>query len=170
MSNGVFKNDKKAILPTYATDKSACFDLHACFTEETCIRVYTPNNRSYDVFPSERPDGNIIEIKPQHRYLVNTGLIFHLNSWESLRIHPRSGLSLKNGITIMNGEGVVDEDYRDEVKVILCNFSNIPFRLSHGDRICQAEYVNDTRKNIFELFTKPEKHQSRNGGFGSTGM
>ena len=104
------------------------------------------------------------------RMLIPTGLIFDLSTNTSLRIHPRSGLSSKNGINIANCEGVVDSDYVEQTFVLLINISNIPFEVSDGMRIAQAEIVSVVDVDIKEISKRPEQKTSRNGGFGSTGL
>lgn len=140
-----YKSNTNASCPVYATASSACFDLCACLS-----------------FP-------ILTINPGQRVLVSTGLIFDIPKGFSLRLHPRSGLALKNGLTLLNCEGVIDEDYVDAVGAILLNTSADVFVLNHGDRICQAELVRDIKVDFEEIVTPPLKKTDRSGGFGSTG-
>ncbi|OUV90828.1 MAG: hypothetical protein CBD03_05550 [Rhizobiales bacterium TMED143] len=88
-----------------------------------------------------------------------------------MRIHPRSGLAFKNGITLANSEGVVDSDYVQQTYVMLYNMSDKAFIVEDGDRIAQAEVLESYSKFVFEeVFDEPETKTSRTGGFGSTGV
>lgn len=171
----IHKLNKNAIIPKYATEKSACFDIHACLDNNSKIKSFIIDNSPYMTSCKERSVtlkytekyGLIIE--PRSRALVPTGLSFSIPNNHSIRLHPRSGLSFKNGIILANCEGVIDEDYVEEVFVPIYNISNKEFIIKHGDRICQAELVLDTRVKIIETYNKIDKKSDRNGGFGSTG-
>ena len=78
-----------------------------------------------------------IILKPMERKLIPTGLKIELEHGYEAQIRPRSGLALKNGITVLNTPGTIDADYRGEIGVILINLSNEPFTINDGDRICQ---------------------------------
>ena len=104
------------------------------------------------------------------RMMIPTGLVFDISDDTSLRIHPRSGLSSKNGINIANCEGVVDSDYVEQTFVLLLNISDIPFEVSDGMRIAQAEIVPVYDVDIKEISTRPQQKTTRTGGFGSTGL
>ena len=162
----VYKADPEAILPQYATKSSACFDLHACLIPHTTVKMYSWGNDEDIIHVNEY---GIVIIPPFSRGLIPTGLIFDIPKQHSLRLHPRSGISLKYGINLINCEGVVDQDYVEPVYVALHNTSNVSFKIAHGDRICQAELVCDARYDIIETNIKPKKKTDRNGGFGSTG-
>ena len=102
--------------------------------------------------------------------MVETGLIFDIPIGYSIRIHPRSGLAFKKGITLLNAEGIIDSDYTDELKILLYNTSNIDFFVHQGDRIAQGELVKNLDYTIEECYTAPAKKTNRIGGFGSTGV
>lgn len=168
----VFKCNANAIVPAYSTEASACFDLHACLPAGTRVRAKVKTNPlSRDTDAIFAPGSELtISITPGARALIPTGLKFHIPKGHSLRLHPRSGHAFKNGVTLINCEGVVDEDYVDEVFVAVYNTSNEIFVIKHGDRICQAELVKDIKVNISESKVEPTKKTNRNGGFGSTGV
>jgi dUTP pyrophosphatase len=91
----------------------------------------------------------------------------------SARLHPRSGLAVKNGVTLINAEGVIDADYCQEVFIPLYNTTNTPFKITHGDRIAQVEIVEYARQVRYITYTQatPELQKTnRVGGFGSTGV
>jgi dUTP pyrophosphatase len=88
----------------------------------------------------------------------------------SIRLHPRSGLSLKRGLVLANSEGIVDVDYQQQVFVLLTNISSIGQTIKAGERIAQAEVTCNEQVEFVVLANAPEKHSERNGGFGSTGV
>jgi dUTP pyrophosphatase len=162
----VFKAYDEAILPTYGSERSSCFDLYACLDpiEFVTYRDLDNNKDKMDV----TQDGSIY-IEPMERVMVPTGLIFDLKSDQDLRVHPRSSLAVKDGITLCNAIGVIDPDYVDMTFVPLINLSNKPYKVSHGDRIAQGE-IRLRSRTIFETVTeKPEQKTDRTGGCGSTG-
>lgn len=163
----VYKVFSDAILPKYATKASACFDLHACLIPGESIKRCGLTNR---LFESNIKDSRSIEVKPGERVLIPTGLKFHIPQNHSIRLHPRSGLAFKNGLALSNSEGVIDEDYVEQVFVCVINNSAETFTVAHGDRICQAELVLDCRCGLQETDIPPTKKTERDGGFGSTGI
>jgi dUTP pyrophosphatase len=168
----IFKINEAAITPQYSTEASACFDIHACLPQSTRVKAKVKTNplsRDTDAILPSNSDLTIT-LPPGARALIPTGLKFHIPKNHSLRLHPRSGHAFKNGITLVNCEGIIDEDYVDEVFVAVYNTSNEPFVIKHGDRICQAELVKDIKVNISESKVEPTKKTSRSGGFGSTGV
>lgn len=106
-------------------------------------------------------------IEPSQRLLVPLDICIELPKGTFGHILPRSGLALKNGIHV--GAGVIDEDYRGNVGVLLFNLGNTPFVFKEGDRI--AQLVIKSYENI-GLVQKEKLDQSErgNGGFGSTGV
>jgi len=168
----IFRANEKAIIPSYSTQSSACFDLHACITPDIPIKFHLPyDNSSAEWQGFFQPDyKDKIDLWPKHRYLIPTGLIFDIPFGHSIRVHPRSGLALKNGITLMNCEGVIDEDYVEPVYVILLNTSEVRFTIKNGDRIAQAELVKDLKAEFLEIGERPVSKTNRSGGFGSTGL
>lgn len=79
-----------------------------------------------------------VTLKPGERVLIPTGLYFELVKGLELQVRPRSGLAIKNGITVLNSPGTVDSHYRGEVKIPLINLGQEPFTVVKGDRIAQA--------------------------------
>ena len=161
-----YKLFPEAHMPVKGSDLAACFDLKASMRDGDEIKFYNKQN----VKASQKVVDQKITMYHGDRMLIPTGLVFDLSTDTSLRIHPRSGLSSKNGINIANCEGVVDSDYVEQTFVLLLNISNIPFEVSDGMRIAQAEIVPVVDVDIKEIFMRPEQKTSRNGGFGSTGL
>ena len=107
-------------------------------------------------------------IKPGERQLVPTGLAIALPEGYEAQIRPRSGLALRNGVTILNTPGTIDSDYRGEVKVILVNFSNCNFIIQRGMRIAQMVIAPVLQVSLMDVDILPETARGEDG-FGSTG-
>ena len=130
-------------LPSYATSGSAGMDLTAALEEAFVL-------------------------EPGERTLISTGLSIALPIGYEAQIRPRSGLALKNGITVLNAPGTIDADYRGEIKVILANLGTEEFTIERGMRIAQMvvakhEHVEWDKTESLEDTDRGE------GGFGSTG-
>ena len=104
--------------------------------------------------------------------MVPTGLHFKIPEGYELQVRPRSGLAAKQGLTVLNTPGTVDQGYRGEVKVILVNISNDTTTIQHGDRIAQAVLcpVLTKRTAKLQIITDLETTDRGSGGFGSTGV
>lgn len=131
-------------IPAYATEHSAGMDL--------CAAV-----------------ANDIVIEPGKRALVPTGLAMALPEGYEAQVRPRSGLALKNGITVLNSPGTIDADYRGEVQVILANLGTEPFTITRGMRIAQMVVASYARVEWNEVSELNETARGA-GGFGSTGL
>jgi dUTP pyrophosphatase len=102
--------------------------------------------------------------------MVPTGLILDIPEGHSVRVHARSGLSLKQGLVLANAEGVIDSDYVEELMVLIWNISDNAINIHTGDRIAQAELIKDETYSIVETAARPGVKTSRVGGMGSTGI
>src|SRR5271170_6616043 len=131
-------------LPKYATEHAAGMDLCAAIA-------------------------NDIVIEPGKRTLVPTGLSIALPEGYEAQVRPRSGLALKNGITVLNSPGTIDADYRGEVQVILANLGAEPFIITRGMRIAQMVVASYARVEWQQVAELPESARGA-GGFGSTGL
>lgn len=109
-----------------------------------------------------------IVLAPGARAAIPTGLKLALPHGYEMQIRPRSGLALKNGITLPNTPGTIDEDYRGEVKVIIINLGTESFVISRGMRIAQGVIAPVTRLEWQEVSALDETLRGE-GGFGSTG-
>ena len=136
--------DNSITLPKYETISSAGMD----------IRAFIPEG--------------IIEIKPQERKLIRTGLCLEIPKGYEVQIRPRSGLALKNGITVLNSPGTIDADYRGELKIILINHSKEKFSVKKGERIAQMVVCPVVRVQLEEVQELPITNRGASG-FGSTG-
>lgn len=132
-------------LPAYATTESAGMD----------VRAFLPNGS--------------VTLHPGDRALIATGLYMQLPAGYECQIRPRSGLALRNGITIVNSPGTIDADYRGEIGVILMNVGTEDFVVADGERICQMvikEYTRVKWNQVEEL----DRTERGDGGFGHTGV
>ncbi len=114
------------------------------------------------------PDGPVT-LKPMERALLPTGLYMQLPEGYECQIRPRSGLALKNGITIVNSPGTVDCDYRGEVKIILMNAGSEDFTVNDGERICQMVIKEYTRVT-WEPVERLDRTEREDGSFGHSGV
>ncbi len=131
-------------LPQYQTEGSAGLDLCAACRED-------------------------VVILPGHRALVPTGICIALpNSGYEAQIRPRSGLALKNGITLPNSPGTIDSDYRGEIQVILLNLGQEPFTVKRGMRIAQMIIAPVVKAKLVQADNLEDTVRAA-GGFGSTG-
>lgn len=110
-----------------------------------------------------------IVLKPLERRAVPTGISIALPEGYEAQIRPRSGLALKNGISVPNSPGTIDADYRGEVCAILINLSNEDFKIERGMRIAQMVVAQHSRVN-WNIVTTLDETERGEGGFGSTGV
>jgi dUTP pyrophosphatase len=131
-------------LPRYATAQSAGMDVLAAIDEDMVLEVGT-------------------------RALVPTGIAIALPDGYEAQVRMRSGLAIKNGLTLLNGPGTIDADYRGEIKVILANLGDAPFTITRGLRIAQLVIAQYTRAHWQEV-AELSATERGTGGFGSTGV
>lgn len=136
-------NKSHHALPQYSTPLSAGMDLRANIDES-------------------------ITLKPLERKLIPTGLYIALPEGYEAQIRPRSGLAIKNGITVLNTPGTIDADYRGEICVILVNLSSDEFTINDGDRICQMVVARHETAEWLPVETLSTTERGE-GGFGHTG-
>ena len=132
------------ILPEYETEGSAGMDVRA-YTEEDIV------------------------IKPGKRVLVPTGLLMEIPKGCEAQIRARSGLAIRNGITMINGIGTIDSDYRGEIKIPLVNLGDESFVIKNGDRIAQM-VISRYETVSWEKVSEVGETIRGNGGFGHTGV
>ncbi|QGG41205.1 dUTP diphosphatase [Aeromicrobium yanjiei] len=110
-----------------------------------------------------------VELGPGERALVPTGIALALPEGLAAFVHPRSGLALRLGLSIVNTPGTIDAGYRGEIKVLLVNHDPAqPIRLSRGDRIAQLVIQRVEHVTFAEVDALPESVRG-SGGYGSTG-
>lgn len=135
--------DKAVKLPEYKSDGASGIDLMA-FVKDS------------------------IKVKPQTSTLIPTGISLAFSNNYEIQIRPRSGLALRNNISVLNTPGTVDSDYRGEIKVIIYNHGNEDFIINNGDRIAQMVLSPVIKINFEETNNLPDTVRGQ-GGFGSTG-
>ena len=107
-------------------------------------------------------------VKPKTSSLVPTGLSVAFEKNYEIQIRPRSGLAIKNNISVLNAPGTIDSDYRGEIKVIIFNHGDNEFIINNEDRIAQMVLTPIVKMNLEETNNLPETIRGK-GGFGSTG-
>lgn len=131
-------------LPEYKTDGAAGMDL--------CAAIETP-----------------VLLKPLERKLIPTGIKIELEKNFEAQIRPRSGISIKHGISLVNCVGTIDEDYRGEVCVPVINLSNEEYTIQPNERIAQM-IIAKVEKAKIEVVQSLSETMRATGGFGSTGI
>lgn len=131
-------------MPAYATDGAAGADIRAYLSED-------------------------VVIQPGERKLISTGLKAGIPVGYEIQVRPRSGLALKNGITVLNAPGTIDSDYKGDIGVILHNTSNEPFTVKNGERIAQIVVAKVASSAFMRSYNVGTSARGE-GGFGSTGV
>ena len=111
---------------------------------------------------------NPIKLAPKSSCLVPTGLAVAFSQDYEIQIRPRSGLAVKNNISVLNTPGTIDSDYRGEIKIILFNHGDVEFVINNKDRIAQMVLMPVSKINFEEVEDLPSSVRGK-GGFGSTG-
>lgn len=111
---------------------------------------------------------DVIELRPRERALVPTGLAFEIEEGKVGLVFARSGLGIKKGISLANGVGVIDCDYRGEVKCGLINLSDESYYIQPGDRIAQMVIMPYFHEDLVEVDELNDTVRA-DGGFGSSG-
>ena len=137
------KLNQKAIIPKYETLGASGLDLSANLEK------------------------NIV-LKPGEKCLVPTGIAVTIPNEYEFQIRPRSGLAMKNSITVLNTPGTIDADYRGEIKVIIINLGNKNFEITNGTRIAQMVLCPISKAKLLEVDDLDNTTRG-DGGFGSTG-
>ena len=110
-----------------------------------------------------------VTLQPLERKLLPTGLYIELPTGYEAQIRPRSGLTLKRGLTVLNTPGTIDADYRGEIGVILINLSNEPQTIEPGERICQMVIAKHEQPELEQVQVLSETQRGA-GGFGHSGV
>ena len=139
----IFRMPHNRFVPEYKTEGAAGMNLCAAISEP-------------------------MELKPLERKLVPTGLKIELEHGYEAQVRPRSGLSIKHGITLINCVGTIDEDYRGEVCVPIVNISNETYTIKPDERIAQMVIARVEQAKL-EVVTELTETTRGEGGFGSTG-
>jgi dUTP pyrophosphatase len=114
------------------------------------------------------PAGEPLTLAPGARALVPTGIAIALPSGCEAQVRPRSGLAVKQGLTVLNSPGTIDADYRGEVQVLLINLGQAPVVIERGMRVAQM-VVAKVEQARLRAVVSLDLTQRGSGGFGSTG-
>ncbi len=130
----------------------------------------TPGASGFDLYANEFPGGEKLsaEVPPHGRLFVGSGFAAEIPQGYEGQVRARSGLAAKHGITLANGIGTIDSDYRGEIGAVLLNTTDKPYLVQRGDRIAQLVIcpVPDVETELVDMLDQTERG---NGGFGSTG-
>jgi dUTP pyrophosphatase len=138
----ITKLDNDAVIPTYAKPGDAGADLYSI---------------------------SDLVLSPGERALVRTGIAIALPNGYVGLVHPRSGLGLKNGISVVNTPGTIDAGYRGEIGVVLINHDlHESFQVKKGDRIAQL-VIQKVENAQFKMVDQLPESERSTGGYGSTG-
>ena len=123
----------------------------------------TPGSAGCDLIANEE-----VTLAPGKWTAVSTGLYLEIPKGYVALVCPRSGLALRNAVSVLNAPGIIDSDYRGEVKVILVNHDSLRYTVKKGDRIAQLVFtpVVQVKMKIADQLTSTDRGE---GGFGSTG-
>lgn len=147
--------------PYYEYEGDSGFDLRAWITkDDDGAKVDKDDNKAF------------ITLKPLERRMIHTGLYFKLPAFTEIQVRPRSGCSIKEGLTVINSPGTVDEGYRNEVCVLAINLSDKKIVIKDGERIAQAVLCPVYNSYLVNLKKTDEivKDTERGGnGYGSSG-
>ena len=138
------KLNPKAILPSYQTEHAAAMDVHAFIAESKTLQ-------------------------PLERAMIPTGLAFEIPEGYEMQVRARSGLSIKHGLTMVNGVGTIDADYRGELNILVINLGQEPFIIEPDMRIAQLLVTKYDKVSwqVSEVLSETDRGAS---GFGSTGF
>jgi len=164
-------------LPRLKNSKSAKIGIDT--PQSTEVKIVNKSNNDIPSYSTEHSAGmdlraylkldNPLKIKSMERVMVPTGLYIELPEGYEAQVRPRSGLAIKNGITVINTPGTIDSDYRGEVCVLLVNLSKKTFEVHNGDRIAQM-IINKYEKCKWIKVKDLSTTDRGEGGFNSTGI
>jgi len=150
--------DEEVILPKYETEGAVGLDIRAySYSEPSNLKV--TKNIPFKGYT----------LKAHQRVLVKTGLFLEIPEGYEAQVRARSGLALKSGITVLNGIGTIDNDFRGEIGVILINTSDKDFVIKPADRIGQLVF-NEIKRVKFNVVDKLSETERGQGGYNSTGV
>lgn len=136
-------NKSKHDLPSYSTESSAGMDIRANIDEP-------------------------VTLKPLERTIIKTGLFIELPQGYEAQIRPRSGMTIKHGISVLNSPGTIDADYRGEIGIIVANLSSDEYTIEDGERLCQMVVAKHETVEWQAVEVLGETDRGA-GGFGHTG-
>ena len=154
-----------SVLPQKMTDGAAAFDV-CSYTAGRDVKTWQQTDDGFEISYTETPDQELI-LEPMQRAIIPTGLKVCCEPGYCIKAYPRSGLSVKNGLTLVNNAALIDSDYRDELFILVINLSGADQVIKHGERIAQikVEKLVDTEMVVGDL---PATDSNRAGGLGST--
>lgn len=157
-------------LPKYETMGSAGMDVRADFSKNDLQHPVKVFGAGQFVPANEVQKTSCLYLEPGSRALIPTGLSIGLPEGFECQVRPRSGLALKEGVSVLNTPGTIDCDYNFEIGVILMNFSNKVVCIEHGERIAQLVFNKVETITWHEVDNRKLLGSNTHGnGFGGTG-
>ena len=155
-------------LPQYETPGAAAMDIRVDLSRVTPENQIKGFGDAEVIWSGEEHTIPMIRIAPRGRALLPTGLFMAIPEGYQISVRPRSGLSIKKGLSLSNAVGLIDSDYRSELLVPVINLGFEDVYIEDGERVCQAllERVNKIEWEETDTLDSTE----RKGGFGSTGV
>jgi len=138
------KGNEQLPLPSYMTEHAAGLDIHAFLDEDVLIA-------------------------PGQRRLIPTGLVVAIPDGFEIQVRPRSGLAMRDGVTLVNTPGTIDADYRGEIGILMINHGEKPITIRTGQRIAQLVVSRVYKAELEEVDELPTSRRQE-GGFGHTGL
>jgi dUTP pyrophosphatase len=138
------RGNKNGSLPTYMTEHAVGLDIRAFLDEDVLI-------------------------SPGQRRLIPTGLAVAIPDGFEIQVRPRSGLAMKDGVTLVNTPGTIDADYRGEIGILMINHGEKPISIRNGERIAQLVVSRVYKATLEEVDELPTSSRQE-GGFGHTGL
>ena len=138
------RGNENGPLPTYMTEHAAGLVIHAFLDEDVLIG-------------------------PGQRRLIPTGLTLAIPDGFEIQVRPRSGLAMRDGVTLVNTPGTIDADYRGEIGILMINHGDKPVSIRNGQRIAQLVVSRVYKAELEEVDELPESRRQE-GGFGHTGL
>ena len=155
-------------LPKYETAGAAGFDIRVDLSRVTPDTPIKGFGDAEVIWSGEGHTVPMIRIAPKSRALLPTGIFTAIPEGWQVSCRPRSGMSIKKGLTLVNTPGTIDADYRGELGVILINLGSEDFVINNGERIAQIVVIKIEQPKIIEQ-NKLSKTNRDINGFGSTG-
>ena len=153
-------------MPQYETEGAAGFDMRAIRVLAAYMGDRPRDPETVEKINQDFKEGRL-KIRGHERILFGTGICADIPEGYEIQIRPRSGMALKQGLTVINSPGTIDSDYKKEIGVIVQNTSDFLTAIGYNTRIAQ-DVVKDVVRPI--LVETQDIEENQRGGFGSTGV
>lgn len=170
----ILDNENPGRVPVRATEQAACYDVFATLNKSVGVKGWNCRNEK-DNFPVL---GRAVEFHPGDRMLIPTGIALLIPKGYCVKVYPRSGLSTKQGLTLVNNVGIIDADYTGELLIPLMNVSDQYTQVLDGEKVAQimverlvpTVFYEEETASLMEHAGESNRRFGNEGGFGSTGL